>query len=73
MSKIKIGFFVSLFFLFLAQPSFAGCKSDCADEYQSAREDCNNLHDDPDEADDLQICLDESKSDYDNCVEDCNN
>jgi len=32
-----------------------------------------NLHDDPDESDDLQLCLDDAKSTYDDCVEECEN
>jgi hypothetical protein len=73
MNKVKIGSCLLLCTLFLAQPSYAGCKSDCLDEYQSAKEDCINLHDDPDEADDLRMCIDDAKAAYDECVEDCEN
>lgn len=71
MNKVKSGLFLLLCALSLAAPSYAGCKSDCADEYQSAREDCNNQYDDPDDADELQACLDDAKTTYDECVENC--
>jgi hypothetical protein len=73
MSKIKSGMCLLLFLLILAQPSYAGCKSDCIDEYQSEKEDCNNLYDEPDDADDLKICLDDAKDAYDDCIEECKN
>lgn len=50
---------------------WAGCKSDCRDEYQSEIESCHSLHDDPDEADDLQVCLQDAKDQYDSCIEEC--
>jgi len=49
----------------------AGCKSDCGDNYQTAKEDCLLLHADPDEADDFSMCLDDAKSDYENCIAEC--
>jgi hypothetical protein len=52
---------------------WAGCKSDCRDEYQSEIESCHLLNDDPDDADDLQICLQDAKDQYDACVEECDN
>jgi hypothetical protein len=55
------------------QPTFAGCKSDCADEYQSAKEDCNNRYDEPDDADDLTACLNDAKTAYDDCMDECDN
>jgi hypothetical protein len=73
MNKVKIGLCLLFFSLFLAQPSYAGCKSDCLDTYQSAKEDCSNLYEEPDEADDLQMCIDDAKTAYDDCVEECEN
>ena len=52
---------------------WAGCKSDCRDEYQSEIESCHLLHDDPDEAEDLQICLRDAKLEHEECVEQCDN
>ena len=52
---------------------WAGCKSDCRDEYQSEIESCHLLHDEPDEAEDLQICLRDAKDEYEECLEECDN
>jgi hypothetical protein len=51
--------------------SYGGCKSDCRDNYDSAREDCITVYDDPDDADDLRSCIDDAKSEYDDCLEEC--
>jgi len=51
---------------------YAACKSDCREEYESARDDCVLLYDHPDEADDLQMCLQSAKDDYDECIAECN-
>jgi hypothetical protein len=48
--------------------AFAACKSDCRAEYDSAREDCNSSYED---ADDLQSCLEDAQSDYENCTGEC--
>jgi hypothetical protein len=53
------------------RPMAAGCKSDCQDTYQSAIEDCHLLHDTADEADDLKMCIDDAKDEFDNCKEEC--
>ena len=50
----------------------AGCKSDCEDDYDSAKTDCVMLHDSADEADDLQACIDDARSDYEDCEDECN-
>ncbi|MGD0947054.1 MAG: hypothetical protein ABSA52_06460 [Candidatus Binatia bacterium] len=50
----------------------AGCKTDCEDDYDSAKSDCVLLHDDPDEADDLRACIDDARSDYEDCEDECN-
>ncbi len=55
----------------LAPVVHAGCKSDCADEYRAAKDDCLALHDDPDEADELRLCLDNAYSDYEDCMNQC--
>jgi hypothetical protein len=52
---------------------WAGCKSDCKDTYQSAVEDCHRLYDSPDDADDLQRCIEDAKGTYDACIEECDN
>ena len=53
--------------------TWAGCKSDCQDEYASAVESCKTQYDDPDDADELQTCMDNTKSEYDSCIDECEN
>jgi hypothetical protein len=53
--------------------SIAGCKSDCQDEYESAVESCKEQYDDPNDADMLKVCIDNAKSEYDPCIDDCEN
>jgi len=50
---------------------WAGCKSDCKDTYQSEVENCHLLYDSPNEADDLQLCIENAKGTYDACIEEC--
>jgi hypothetical protein len=57
--------------LLLPSVSIGGCKTDCRDEYESARDDCLHTYDDPDEAEDLQACLEDAKSSYEDCTEEC--
>jgi hypothetical protein len=51
--------------------AWAGCKSDCQEEIESAVESCKTQYDDPDDADELQICIDNAKSEYESCINDC--
>ena len=50
---------------------WAGCKSDCHDEYQSEVESCHQRYDDPDDADDLRQCIQNAKDDYESCIDEC--
>ena len=50
---------------------WAGCISDCKDNYDSEVESCKSMYDDPDEADDLQQCIQNAKDEYQSCVEEC--
>ena len=52
---------------------WAGCKSDCRDEYTAEVESCNRRYDEPDDADDLRRCVENAKETYDGCVEECEN
>ena len=47
------------------------CKSDCRDQYESQVEACNSTYDDPQDSEDLRTCIDNSKNDYDSCIEGC--
>ena len=50
----------------------AGCMSDCKDEYESEVESCQLLHgDEPDDAEDLRICIDNAHDEYESCTEEC--
>jgi hypothetical protein len=49
---------------------WAGCVSDCKDNY-SAVADCKRQYDDPDDADDLEQCIQSAKDEYESCIEDC--
>ena len=51
--------------------AWADCKSDCQDEYESAVNSCKEQYYDPDDADELQMCLDSAKGDYDTCIDEC--
>ena len=59
--------------MFIAATAYAGCKSDCRDEYESDVRLCHLLHDDPDDSGSLTSCIESAKSDYDSCVDDCDN
>jgi hypothetical protein len=50
---------------------WAGCISDCKDNYDSEVESCKLMYADPDEADDLQQCIQNAKDEYQSCVEEC--
>jgi hypothetical protein len=52
---------------------WAGCKSDCRDEYESEVDSCKLLYDDPDDAFDLQLCIQNAKDEYQSCIEECDN
>ena len=50
---------------------WAGCISDCKDEYDSEVQSCKLMYGDPDEADELQQCIQNAKDEYQSCVEEC--
>ena len=51
--------------------SSGGCISDCRDHYEADVENCKLLYDDPDDADSLQMCIDDARRQYDDCVDEC--
>ena len=51
--------------------AWADCKSDCQDEYQSEVNSCKEQYDDPDDADELQTCLNDARRGYESCINDC--
>jgi len=57
---------------FLLGPrAWAGCKSDCQEDYNSEVNSCKEQLNDPDDADELKICLDNALSEYNACVKEC--
>ncbi len=54
-----------------SSPSWAGCKSDCQEDYQSEVESCKTNYEDPEDADELQMCMDDAKSEYQSCIVEC--
>ena len=52
-------------------PALAGCISDCRDEYNSEVESCQLINDEPDDADDLRLCIENAKEQYDDCKDEC--
>ncbi len=73
LSTIRIALILLLIVVLPSAMVWAGCKSDCRDTYESEIESCKLLHDGPDDADDLQLCIQVAKDDYDSCVEECDN
>jgi hypothetical protein len=53
--------------------SIAGCKSDCREEYESEVESCQDQYDDPGDADMLRMCIEHAKSEYQSCMDECEN
>jgi hypothetical protein len=51
--------------------AWAGCISDCKDDYDSEVESCKLMYDDPAEADDLQQCIQNARDEYQSCIEEC--
>jgi len=56
-----------------AQPRTAspGCVSDCRDDFDSEVDNCKLLYDDPEDSDDLESCIDNARSEYEDCVHEC--
>ncbi len=71
--KLLIGCLAAIVILFGSQV-WADCKSDCEEDYRAEVESCKSLHDDPDDPDDageLDVCLDSAKKEYDSCINEC--
>ena len=52
---------------------WAGCISDCKDDYDSEVESCKSQYEDPEDAEDLELCIQSAKDEYQSCIEDCTN
>lgn len=64
---------MALLLAFVPAQVWAGCKSDCRDQYESEVDSCRLLHDDPEDSDMLRICIDSAKDEYDSCIDECEN
>ena len=51
----------------------AGCKSDCLVEFESEVEPCQEMYDDQGDTESLKVCIDEAKSEYQSCIDECEN
>ena len=51
---------------------WAGCKSDCRDEYDSEVRSCQLRYDDPDDVDELRQCIQSATDDYESSIDECN-
>jgi len=50
---------------------WAGCISDCKHEYEAEVESCKSQYDDPEDADDLQQCIQNAEDEYQSCIDEC--
>ena len=50
---------------------WAGCISDCKDEYDAEVESCKSQYEDPEDGDDLQQCIQNAKDEYQSCIDGC--
>jgi len=69
---IVVFVFVLIIFGFSLR-SMAGCKSECRDGYESEVEWCKDHYDDPGDAGMLKECIDDAKSEYQLCIDECGN
>ena len=69
--KIKRLILPAVLVLLSSAMIWAGCKSDCQDEYESEVESCHQQYNDPDDADDLRQCIQNAKDEYESCIEEC--
>jgi len=73
MRNIKLTLLALLFTLLLFNFSaYAGCMSDCKDNYESEVDSCNLLWgDDPEDSFMLKLCIEDAKDEYESCKEEC--
>jgi hypothetical protein len=50
---------------------WAGCVSDCKDDFDASVANCKLMYDEPDDADDLELCIQSARADYEACIEEC--
>jgi hypothetical protein len=57
--------------LLLPRRARATCGEDCDSTYQSDVESCSQQFSDPEDGNDLSLCVQNSKDDYSSCLDDC--
>lgn len=67
----RLTFVVGVSLVFVPM-GYAGCGGDCDDEYRAAIEDCQlQFGDEPSDADDLAMCIQDAREQYRACAEGC--
>ena len=51
--------------------TWADCKSDCQNEYEWAVKSCKEQYADPEDAAELQACIDSANEAYGSCLDEC--
>ena len=51
--------------------AWADCKSDCQEGYESEIKSCKEQYADPEDAAELQACIDSANEAYGSCVDEC--
>ena len=57
--------------LIFVKDALAGCKTDCKDEYESEVEDCHLIFYDSDSHEELLSCIEDAKSELEDCKYEC--
>ena len=73
MTRMSTKRFILPLVLFSASSAmiWAGCISDCRDDYDSEVQSCKERYDLPDDAEDLQQCIQNAKDEYQSCIDEC--
>jgi hypothetical protein len=60
-------------FILFPGPARASCGEDCDSSYQSEVDSCSLTNDAPEDGEDLSLCVQSAKDDYQSCLDDCVN
>ena len=69
--RMKFLIFLAVVLLLYLPNARADCRSECQDEYESEIKSCKDLYDNPEDADELQTCIDSANGDYSSCIDEC--
>ena len=62
---------LGLVLICLGASAWAGCKTDCRNDYEDEVESCRVLHYEADDADDLILCIENARGDVEDCLQAC--